>query len=238
VKHLVEADDDAVAEWMIRFVGPDADRRAQLTDIIGRAARQMAPNGEPPSDGASATAWEVLVDVADRLNGSGAVSLGRLDFISDVLLDELRNEARTQRPDDSATRRMTGPAGDALAALAASRQLREAVADALGFRVEPTWDAIYEYDPPGSHVRTHVDSRDYEIVYHLLLEHDSPTDGAGESVLIAHLPGGRGPARLSVRSGDSLVLRGRGTIHSWKPLGEDERRTLIAIGFQQPRRIA
>ena len=47
-----------------------------------------------------------------------------------------------------------------------------------GFAVAPTYGAVYQYDPPGSRVRTHVDTPDYELVLHLILEHALPRDGA------------------------------------------------------------
>ncbi len=233
LKHLAEAGDETLSESLLGFAGPDLDRRSALTDSIGRMARQLTPGDGPQSNAAIAGAWDVLVEVAHRLNGSGVHSLGRLDFLSDELVAELLAESRAQRPESAASRRATGAAGDALAALASSRQLHDAVEGALGVPVEPTWDALYEYDPPGSHVRIHVDSRDFEIVYHLLLDHEAIVRWQGASILTAYLPGRREPHRMTLRPGDSLVLRGRGTIHSWKALGEDERRTLIAIGFKR-----
>jgi hypothetical protein len=96
-----------------------------------------------------------------------------------------------------------------------------------------TYNAVYLYDAPGSHVRTHVDARDYEVVFHLVLDHELPGGGSGGSALVAHLPAGT--ERLQVRPGEGVALRGRGTIHSWARLRDDERRTLIAIGFERRR---
>jgi hypothetical protein len=161
-------------------------------------------------------------------------ALGRPRFVSDVLFRSLVAESRRQFPlgEGVSATRETGRAGDTLAALAVSRQLRECVSAALGFAVEPTYEAVYEYDPPGSHVRTHVDSRDYEVVFHLVLEHASSLSDASQSALVVHLPGERSPTRIALGPGDAVVLRGRGTIHSWRALGDDERRTLVAVGFR------
>lgn len=232
---LGEADDASLGEWLVALAGPDADRRAALADVVGLAARWLVPEDEPPAAGAAAVAWQALVAAADRLYGSGAYALGRLPFISDSLLALLVDEARRQRPESPGTsRRTTGGAGDVLAALAVSRQLRATVADALGLAVVPTYEAVYEYDLPGSYVRTHVDARGYEFVFHLLVEQTSPRDGSTESVLVVHRPGDAAPSRLRLRPGEAIVLRGRGTIHSWEALGDDERRTLLAIGFARP----
>jgi hypothetical protein len=226
-----------LAQRLLDCAGDDADRRAHLVDFVGHAARVLAPDDDPPGDGAPASAWSALVAVANSLNGSGAYSLGRPRFIGDVLFRSLVEESHRELSSSEGfgASRATGQAGDALAALAVSRQLRESVSRALGFAVTPTYDALYEYDPPGSHVRTHVDSREYEIVFHLLLEHTSPEVNGGVSVLIAHLPSEPAPTRICLHVGEALVLRGRGTLHSWKALGGDEHRILTAIGFRRER---
>ena len=238
IAHLRRSGADAsssgeqLGEWLAAFPGPDPERRAAVVDAIGAAARRLTLDDEPPTDAAAAEAWRALVVAADRLHGSGAVALGRLPFVSDELLALLAAEAREQWPASAEPgRRTTARAGDALARVAVSRQLREAVATALGAAVAPTYDALYEYDPPGSRVRTHVDARDYEIVVHLLVEQTTAAGAPSSSELVAHLPGAGAPTRLTVRPGEAVVLRGRGTLHAWRPLGPDERRTLTAIGF-------
>jgi hypothetical protein len=232
-KHLADVGDDDLVDSLIAFAGDDSQRHAMLTDLIGRAARQLAPEDEPPPDNPGAQAWKTLTAVVGVLHGSGAHPLGKLGFISDDLFNYLLNEAREQRPVDATLRRAVGTAGDGLTALAESRQLSDAIEAALGFPVEPTGDAVYEFDPPGSHVRTHVDSRDYEIVYHLLLEHRADDGRVGTSELIAHLPDRDRPARIPLDPVESLVLRGRGTIHSWRALRDDEHRILVAVGFRR-----
>jgi hypothetical protein len=205
------------------------EARDAVTDAIGIAARRLAPDGEPPADGAAATAWAALVGALDRLNGSGAALLGRLDFVGDRLLELLVAEARAKRPGEETGGRAVRAAGRVLATLAVSAKLRDAVGAAVGLELVPSYSAVYLYDPPGSHVRTHVDARDYEVVFHLIVEHDPPDDGSAGSALVAHLPGG--PVRLRPGVGDGVTLRGRGTIHSWDRLAPGERRTLVAIGF-------
>jgi predicted 2-oxoglutarate/Fe(II)-dependent dioxygenase YbiX len=175
-----------------------------------------------------------LVTTAHRLNRSGVHALGRLAFVSDAFFGRLVDEARRQLAPGVGDTRSVGRAGDALAALAVSRQLRSLVSRTLGVAVTPTFDAVYEYDPPGTHVQTHVDSREYEIVCHLLLDHTSDA-GDGTSTLVAHLPGHAAPTHVSLRPGDAVILLGRGTLHSWMPLTRGERRILTAIGFRRER---
>jgi hypothetical protein len=229
----LNGDEDSLEHTLVSFAGVDDDRRADLTNIIGIAARQLAPDDVPPTRGAAAEAWRALVTAADKLHGSGAHALGRPSFVTDHVLGLLVEESRELRPRDIGGRRATAAPGDVLAALAVSRQLATAVNDALSFDVVPTYDAMYEYDPPGGRIRTHVDSRDFEIVFHLLVEQPSPSGEEAESVLVVHRPLEREPSRLRLRAGEAVVLRGRGTIHSWEPLGADETRTLVAVGFKQ-----
>jgi len=221
-----------LSDWLVS-AGSDPERRKAVGDAISAAARTLAPGDEPPTAGAAAGAWQALVTAADVLYGSGVHAFGRLPFLSDSLLALLVSESRDQRPPDAETgRRTVGEPGRALARLAVSRQLREAISDAFGFPVVPSYEAIYLYEPPESHVGTHVDASDYEIVFHLVLEHSLPGDGSGGSSLIVHRRGEPEPARLRFEPGEAVTLRGRGTIHSWERLGEAEWRTLTAIGFE------
>jgi hypothetical protein len=223
-----------LSEWLVSSAGDDPRRRRAVGDAISSVARTLAPADEPPSAGAGAAAWQALVTAADALFGSGVHAFGRLPFLSHSLLALLVSESRSQRPPDAETgRRTVGEPGRALAGLAVSRQLRESISDAFGFAVVPSYEAIYLYEPPGSHVRTHVDASDYEIVFHLILEHVLPADGSGGSALVVHRPDGLEPAPMRFEPGEAVTLRGRGTIHSWEPLREGERRTLTAVGFER-----
>lgn len=227
---LPEADSARLAAWFVDFAGRDPDRRAALATAIGQAARQLAPEDQPPAEPGEAMAWQALLEAAESLHEAGAKALGRPAFISDLLLEQLLMEARRERPESTENKRATGSAGAVLAGLAVSRQLREAVSKALGVAVVPTYDALYEYDPPCSHTGTHLDAPGFEFTFHLQLE----KTGAGPaSVLIVHEAGQAAPRRLRIQTGDGVVIAGRGTIHSWAPLGADESRILTAIGFKR-----
>jgi len=218
--------------WLAATAGEDAERRASLADVVGVLANRLAPEDEPPAVGAGGDAWLALVTAADRLYGGGVHPLGRPAFVGERLLELLRAEAREVLPAPSEDGpRVVAPAGRVLARVAVSGKLRQAVAEAVGFPVVPTYEASYLYDPPGSHVRTHLDTREYELVVHLILEHELPADGSGGSALVVHSPGASGPTRLRLAPGELVALRGRGTIHSWAALRFDEHRTLTAIGF-------
>jgi hypothetical protein len=208
------------------------EERSALADVASTVARGLAPEDKAPTAPDAAFAWLVLLVTADRLYGSAVATLGRLPFISDRLLALTADEARihlTDRPD--AGGRVTAPGGRALAALAVSRKLQQAISAGLGFRVAPGYRALYAYDPPGSQVPTHLDSREYELIVHMILEHELPSDGSEGSALVSHLPGRRTPLHISLRPGEAVTLSGRGTLHSWQRLRPDERRTMVEIGW-------
>ena len=78
-----------------------------------------------------------------------------------------------------------------------------------------------------------MDVREYELTFHLTVEHSLPPGQPGGSALIVHPPGQPGPSRLPLPPGHAAVIRGRGTLHSWEPLGDAERRVLTAVGFER-----
>jgi hypothetical protein len=218
---------DDLAGWLADFAGPDDARRETLVDVVNLVVRDLAQGDDPPSAGGAADLWQTLVVLTDRFYGSGVVPLGRLPFISDRLIELLLAESVTaHKREDRA-----GEAGDVLAKVAVSRKLREAVETAVGFAVVPSYRAVYLYDIPGSHVQTHVDTHDYEVILHLVLEHAVPQGEAG-SALVVHLAGQPAARRVRLQPGEALALCGRGTIHSWEPMGPAEHRTLIGLGFQ------
>jgi hypothetical protein len=181
--------------------------------------------------GHAAEVWLALGCALDRLHGNGVQAIGRLSFMSDELFGALCGEARTARPAQTrGAQRATGEAGDVLAAIAVSRELRDVVSGALGVDAVPTYRALYEYDGPGSFVAPHVDADGYPFVVHLLLEH-TRAERPAQSVLIAYGPGALTPQRVSLSAMEAIVLNGRGTLHCWERLGIDEQRTLVAIGF-------
>lgn len=229
-----DAAEDCFAQSLTAILGADPERRADLADAVGSLAFIVAPDDDPPATPDGAAAFRTLVGSADRLYGAGVVPLGRLPFISDRLLRLMVDEAGLELPDrvDSG-QRLNAPPGRALATLAVSRKLLHAMESALGLELAPARLATYMYDPPGSHVRTHLDNRPYEAIFHMVLEHEVPGDGSPGSALVAHVPGRSEPVRVWLRPGEAVALSGRGTIHSWQQLAADERRTLIGIGFER-----
>jgi hypothetical protein len=227
------AADGHLAEQIAAAASKDCQMRAAVTDVISAVARRLAPDDDPPDASSSEGAlWRALVSAADRLYGGGVAMLGRLPFLSDGLLEAMRVEARSALPAlRSSTGRDTGPAGRLLAHLAVSRKLQEAIGAGLGRPVSPALRAVYLYDPPGSHVRTHLDRDEYEITLHVVLEHVRGPGGPRGSALVTHLPGEIGPTRLRIASGEAVALCGRGTLHSWQRLAPHEHRTMIGIGW-------
>jgi hypothetical protein len=218
--------------WVIEQSAADERRAIALTDAMGRAARMLAPRGSPPNDAFDRAAFHALLWILDRLHGCRVRGLGRLAVLDDALLQALVIEGQQMQPASApGRRRATAQAGEILEGLAVRADLRACVADALGIEVVATGDAIYEYDGPGSFIGPHVDSHEYPLVLHILLEHASSA-ATGRSVLTTFSPDSELPLRTTLSAGESVLLSGRGTLHHWEPLAADERRTLVAIGFE------
>lgn len=212
-----------------------SDLRVAVADVIATIAGRLAVDDDPPhGPPAHAALWRALVSAVDRLHGSGVAFLGRLPFVSDELLEAMRVEARRALPEHpSSSGRDTGSPGRLLAHLAVSRRLQEVIGTALARPVAPGLQAVYLRDPPGSHVRTHLDRDEYEVTFHLILEH-AGVNGSRGSALVAHLPGSSEPTRLHVAPGEAVALCGRGTLHSWQRLGPQEHRMMVGIGWASP----
>lgn len=222
--------DEPLAAWLVRFAGSQPDRRAALATAITFLARQLSAEGLPGRETPEARAWNALVVAADRLFSSGVHFMGRLAFLTDGLLELIREEAHRQMPSGDGGGRRTGEPGDVLGGFAVSTPLREAVGKAVGHPVTPSFDALYEYDAPGSYVRPHLDSWPCDLIVHLLVEQ---TAGTG-STLSAWLPERPlEPLSIGLRAGESVLLHGRGTLHAWGPLNSGDNRILTAMGFNR-----
>jgi hypothetical protein len=220
------------SERMAAVAVARGDRRASVADIVGEIARRLGSEDGAPATTHSTAAWQALITTADRLYGSGVAPMGRLPFISDRLLELMLDEAREHLPQPAPpSTRSVASGGRALASLAVSGKLQKAVSGALGIPVASGYHALYAYDPPESHVRVHLDSREYEFIFHMVLEHRIPADGSAGSALVAHLPERAEPSRTWLRPGEGVALCGRGTIHSWQPLQRGESRTLVDIAL-------
>jgi len=196
------------------------------SDLFARTCRRLiaAIRGRR---GARALAWRALIIAAGRLHESGVRRLPTRAFLNRADFDALVREGQRRRPATRARRTQYGPPGPRLRRLAVDRRLQRAATRALGVRLDPACTAVYMYDPPRSHVPPHMDSKAFEIVVHVVLEHQRPAHGG--SALVVHRP--RRDVRMALAPGQAVVLAGRGAVHQWEPLGADEHRMLIAIGF-------
>ena len=225
-------DAESIAAEISRLAPRLPGGRRQLTSAVARAGRQLARRGEISSDRDAGIAWRALVLAAATLGHAGVYPLERLSFVTDQLLRKIAREAHERRPEGETGGRTTGAAGDVLAGLVVSRQLREAISRAVGTPVVPTYDALYEFDSGASEVGLHLDAEGYELTFHLLVEH-SDGDLPSGSTLIAHDARATSAQHFVLRPGDAIVIGGRGTFHSWAPLGPGESRVLVAAGFRR-----
>ena len=221
------------AAWLARTLTSFADGHgpAPLADLIGLAARGLAPDGAVPTDAAGRAAWRAALTTVEQLYGGGFCRLGRLPFVSDDELAALLAEAgRSQRSTIAVAQQIADP-GPALRRLAVDPRLRDAVSEALGVAVEPTYRAVYMFYEPHARVDLHVDHADYEVIVHLTLAHDPPDDGSRRAALVVYRLD-RPPARVELAPGEAMTLRGRGSVHTREPLKGGEHWTTLAIGFK------
>jgi hypothetical protein len=221
--------EEAFARVLVAYARGDRAAQAWLTDRLRHAARRLTPRRTPPRRGARAVAWRALIIAAGRLHESGVRRLPTRAFLNRADLDALVREGHRQRPASRVRRTQYAPPGPTLRRLAVDRRLQRAASRALSVRVDPAYTAVYMYDPPRSHVPPHLDSEDFGIVVHVVLEHERPSRGG--SALIVHRP--RKDVRMALAPGQAVVLAGRGAVHQWEPLGRDESRMLVAIGFKR-----
>ncbi len=219
----------ALGLQLTAYVDRHPDRRDWLTDRMRHAARRLAVHGTPPRTRARMLAWQALILAAGQLHPGRLVRLRRRTVLSDRGWQALRDEARGLAPVMQTRRTHYSAPGPVLQRLAVDRRLQRGVSRAIGFRVEPAYSAVYMYDPPRAHMPPHLDSSDFEIVVHVVLEHDG-WRRAESSALVVHHP--HRDVRCAVAPGGAVVLAGRGLVHQWEPLGAKERRTLLGIGFR------
>lgn len=157
-----------------------------------------------------------LVALAAHLHPAGWWWTDPLRIFDDGLLDALCAEAQpTVTPD-------TAPV---LAALCTSGVVADAASRAAGRPLVPSLSAAFQFD---EELPIHLDREPFHFVLHVVIEHHRPP-GAPEARLRILEP--TGVQRLAPGVGEGLVLAGRGTLHCWEPLAEDEHRTMIAIGL-------
>jgi hypothetical protein len=172
-----------------------------------------------------------VLRTVERLYGGGFCRLGRLPFVDDELLAALLAEAGQAARTTIAEAQQIADPGRALRELAVDPRLRDAVSEALGIAVEPSYRAVYMYYAPHARVELHVDHADYEVIFHLTLDHVPPADGSRRAALVVHRLD-RPPARVELAPGEAMALRGRGSIHTREPLEGGEHWTTLAIGFK------
>ena len=112
--------------------------------------------------------------------------------------------------------------------LAVDRRLMKAVTKALGFAVEPGYEARYNfYGRDGDSFWPHPDDPEYAVNVLVCLDHKRPATGTG-SALLAYRPDGS-VERYELRPGAALAFEARGLVHAREPMRRGERMTMLSI---------
>jgi len=199
-----------------------------LKVLLGNASIALAPDCRVPTDPMLLVAWKTKVALFARLYRSAIRPLGRLKWLDDSMLARLQREtARGRTRGRGASGMRPGPAGRMMAV---DRRLMRAVTKALGFAVEPGYEARYNfYRRDGDYFWPHPDDPEYAVNVLVCLDHTRPAAGTG-SALLAYRPDGS-VERYELTPGDALAFEARGLVHAREPMRRGERMTMLSINM-------
>jgi hypothetical protein len=197
-----------------------------LRVLLGNASIALAPDCLVPRDPALLTAWKTVVALFARLYSSTIRPLGRLRWLDSETLAAMKREtARGRHRGRHASGMRPGPAGRALAV---DPRLMNAIGRALGFPVEPGYEARYIfYGRDGDYFWPHPDDPEYAVNVLVCLDHTRPANGTG-SALLAYRPDGS-VERYELTPGSALAVEARGLVHAREPMRRGERMTMLSI---------
>lgn len=220
-------------------IAPNAAEREGVRTLLGTAASGLARgSGElPPPDVSDPGVFSVVVEALRllqhhhrRLPPGGIAWRGRPEFLTQVVLDELRAEAAGARGDAiPLARRSLARAGQAATRLSTSAPLVALVNSVVG-ACEPTGRAAYVYyDSPGHGVYPHVDYSAYALTALFLVTHDHR--GAPQSRHFHFHPDGRVECP-DLHPGEVLLFSGGSVVHGRTPVARDEAVVVLTTGFR------
>jgi len=215
------------------LTGPE---RSNLKLLLGMAAGGLIHEGEAPSAGVAARAFEATTSCIAGLQpyrqdvpANGVVYRGRPSFMTTDLLAILDAEShemrsRAVRFDDHYV-----ASGAPLARqVALSDQLSCVVSEHVP-HIRPTAKANYlYYDEPGLGIEPHVDNEGFSLNAIMMLAHEH---SGGPSALVLY-PARLPAERFLLEPGEMLIFFADSIAHARERVGSDETIRIVAFGFQ------
>lgn len=211
--------------------------RDSLTLLLSLAAGQLSPDGRLPRDPDQAAALRTVIQSLARLQPHGAhvprngiAYRGRPAFLTDDLLQRLRDEARVvRRRAVPQTGHLLGRGGPLADRLAASPEMI-ALVERTTVPVTATNIASYLfYETEGAGLAAHVDTEIFSLNVNLMLEHTSTADRT--SFLYIYTMDGD-CEQIVFPPGEIILTYADSVVHGRAPLARGEYVNNLTIGFQ------
>jgi hypothetical protein len=206
--------------------------------ILGLAAGGLADGFKIPLDHENVIAFQLireellsLSQVKLRVGLSGVVWQGRPNFLTDVVLQDLIEEAKELRKKAAKfDNHFISPGASIANRLATSFELYELVSKYAG-TVKPTGVAsILYYEDEGQGIPPHIDTDIFSLNVILMLEHRC--DAIPDPSALVVFPPNDSPKRIHLASGEMVIMYAGSIIHGREPLHKNEQVTIITFGFQ------
>lgn len=202
-----------------------------LRVLLAYVPGALAPDCVVPKHPFLRAAWKTIVSFFAEIFPSTLHAMGRLDGLDRRTLAVLRREAAPgMRIGRTASGRRPGSAGRRLAV---DRRLTDRVADALGHRVSPGYQARYLfYTKPGDHIWPHPDDPKFPVSVLICIDHELPPGASSGSAFLAYRPDGS-VDRYELAPGTALAVE-PGLVHAREPVQPGERVLMMSIALARP----
>jgi hypothetical protein len=153
---------------------------------------------------------------------------GRPDFLTDEIMQALRDESRLSRPRANRVEdHKVVPGGDAARRLGQSEAFIALVKTCAGGAVSTERSTYLYYDEPGMGIDPHIDNPEFALNAILMLEHDH--EDAPSALTFYE---GSQSKRVHLAVGELILFFADSVIHARERMKEREFLAVVAFGFQ------
>jgi len=201
--------------------------RDNYRDLLTRAAGDLAPR----SEGEGADAFRAVQRSLHRFVPGDFLFRGRIPFMTEELLQSLREEAEAGRPAATyAERHRVGFGGPIADALAVSDELIEFVRQFAPGAISTGIASYVHYDYDGAGLDAHVDSDIFALNVLIMLRHDYSEEPSHLLIYPVDQP----VQRLLLEPGETIIMDAAGLVHAREDMKAGERLSILTFGFQRP----